>query len=66
MGKCYNSVVIAAPCEKVWETICNFHDLGWAAGVITGVEVKGDLKGDEIGAKRIINDAFHETLLTLD
>ena len=66
MGKCYNSVVVNAPFEKVWETIRNFHDLGWAAGVVTGVEVKGDLKGDQIGAKRIINDAFHETLLTLD
>ncbi len=34
MGKCYNSAVIEAPCEKVWETICNFHDLAWAAAVI--------------------------------
>ncbi|TKJ37187.1 MAG: polyketide cyclase [Planctomycetes bacterium B3_Pla] len=66
MGKCYNSVVIEAPCEKVWETICNFHDLAWAAGVVTEVEAEGDLKGDQVGAKRIINDAFHETLLTLD
>ncbi len=66
MGRCYNSIVIDAPCEKVWETICNFHDLAWAAGVITSVEAVGDHKGDEIGAKRILNDAFHETLLTLD
>ncbi len=66
MGKCYNSAVIEAPCEKVWETICNFHDLSWAAGVVTEVEAEGDLKGDQVGAKRIINDAFHETLLTLD
>ncbi len=66
MGKCYNSVVIDAPCEKVWQTICNFHDLGWAAGVVTSVKVEGDLKGSQIGAKRILNDAFHETLLTLD
>ncbi len=66
MGKCYNSVAVDAPCEKVWETISNFHDLGWAGGVITGVEAKGDLKGNEIGAKRIVNNAFHETLLTLD
>jgi hypothetical protein len=66
MGKCYNSAAIEAPCEKVWETICNFHDLAWAAGVVTGVEAKGDIKGDQVGAKRIINDAFHETLLTLD
>ena len=66
MGKCYNSIVIDAPCEKVWQTIHDFHDLGWAAGVVTDVKVKGDLKGDQIGAKRIINDVFHETLLSLD
>ena len=66
MGKCYNSVVVDASCEKVWETICDFHDLGWAAGVITDVKAVGDLKGNEVGAKRILNDAFHETLLTLD
>jgi hypothetical protein len=66
MGKCYNSIIIDAPCEKVWQTIRDFHDLGWAAGVVTDIKVKGDLKGDEIGAKRIINDVFHETLLTLD
>ncbi|MHC4119881.1 MAG: SRPBCC family protein [Planctomycetota bacterium] len=66
MGKCYNSVVIDAPCRKVWETIRNFHDLAWAAGVITSVEAEGDFKGDQIGARRVLNGAFHETLLTLD
>ena len=66
MGKCYNSVVVDASYEKVWETIRKFHDLSWAAGVVTGVETIGDLKGDQIGAQRIVNDAFHETLLTLD
>ncbi|UCF15116.1 MAG: SRPBCC family protein [Phycisphaerales bacterium] len=66
MGKCYNSAVVAAPCEKVWQNIRNFHDLSWAPGVVTKVDVEGGLKGDQIGAKRIVNDAFHETLLTLD
>ena len=66
MGKCYNSAVIDAPCEKVWQAIRDFHDLSWAQGVITKVDVEGDRKGDQIGAKRVLNDAFHETLLTLD
>lgn len=66
MGRCYNSAVIEAPCEKVWQAIRDFHDLGWAPGVVTRVDTQGDLKGDQIGAKRILNDAFHETLLTLD
>ncbi|MHC4569002.1 MAG: SRPBCC family protein [Planctomycetota bacterium] len=66
MGRCYNSAVIGAPREKVWQAIRDFHDLGWAQGVITKVDIEGDRKGDQIGAKRILNDAFHETLLTLN
>ncbi len=66
MGKCYNSAVIDAPCEKVWQTIRNFHDLSWAPGVVTKVQAEGDLKGDQVGAKRILNEAFHETLLSLN
>ena len=66
MGRCYNSAVINAPSQIVWEKIRNFHDLAWAAGVVTKTAVVGDLKGDEIGAKRILNDVFHETLLSLD
>ncbi len=66
MGKCYNSAVINAPSQIVWEKIRNFHDLAWAAGVVTKTAVVGDLKGDRIGAKRILNDVFHETLLSLD
>ena len=66
MGKCYNSAVINAPSQIVWGKIRNFHDLAWAAGVVTKTAVVGDLKGDQIGAKRILNDVFHETLLSLD
>ena len=66
MGGCYNSAVINAPCDTVWSTIRNFHEFHWAPGVITKSEAVGDLKGDQIGAKRILNDAFHETLLSLD
>lgn len=66
MGKCYNSVVIDAPCEEVWQAIRDFHNLDWAQGVVTKVDKEGDFKGDQVGAKRIINDAFHETLLSLD
>ncbi|MEC4672529.1 MAG: SRPBCC family protein [Nitrospirota bacterium] len=66
MGRCYNSAVINAPCQTVWEKIRNFHDLAWAAGVVTKTAIVGDLKGDQIGAKRILNDVFHETLLSLE
>jgi hypothetical protein len=66
MGKCYNSAVINAPSDKVWSTIRDFHDLTWATGVVTKVTAVGNLKGNQIGAKRVLNDAFHETLLSLD
>ena len=65
MGKCYNTIVVNAPVEKVWSTVRDFHDLSWAKGVVEKTEIVGELKGDQVGAKRILNDAFHETLRTL-
>jgi len=50
----------------VWKVLRNFHDLSWATGVITNVEVIGNLKSDQIGAKRILNGLFQESLLSLD
>ena len=66
MGNCYNSTVVTAPIEKVWETIKDFHDLSWGEPVITKVDKVGDFAGNQVGAKRILNDAFHETLLSFD
>ena len=66
MGKCYNSAVIEASREKVWEIIKNFHDMSWGNPVITHVEKIGDIAGDQVGAKRILNQAFHETLKSVD
>jgi len=66
MGKCYNSTVIEAPREKIWEIIKNFHDMSWDSPVITHVEKIGDIVGNQAGAKRILNQAFHETLKLVD
>ncbi len=66
MGNCYNKIVINSPIATVWKTISDFHDMSWAAEVITSVKVVGDKKGDEVGAKRVLNDLFHETLTALD
>lgn len=66
MGKCYNSTVVNAPRKKVWETIKDFHNLSWAEPVITKVEVIGEKSGQEIGAKRLLNDAFLETLVSVN
>ena len=66
MGKCYQKIVVNASIDKVWETIKDFHDMSWAPNVITSVEAIGDKKGTEVGAKRILNDAFHETLIEVN
>ena len=66
MNKTYQSVTINVPIEKVWETVRDFHSFSWAPNVITSCVKQGDKGGLETGAKRILNDAFHETLLELD
>jgi len=66
MGTCYNKIEINAPVQKVWETINDFHDLSWAPGVVSSVSLVGEQKGTEVGAKRVLNNAFHETLTAFD
>ena len=66
MGNCYNSTVVNAPREKVWETIKDFHNLSWAGAVITKIDVIGEKTGHEIGATRKLNDAFLETLVSIN
>ena len=66
MGNCYNSTVINASIETVWDTIKNFHELSWGDLVVSKVDKVGDVAGTEVGAQRILNDAFHETLLSID
>lgn len=66
MGRCYNSAVIPAPRNAVWDRIKDFHDLSWAAGVIDKVAPIGAKAGTEVGAARVLNDAFRETLRSLD
>ena len=63
---CFNTTVVKAPRAEVWKLLRNFHDLSWASGVIESLEVVGDASADQIGAKRILNGVFHETLLALD
>ena len=63
---CYNSIVIDAPANKVWDVLKSFHDLSWSKNVVSKVDIIGDRSDGEIGAKRILNDAFHETLRSVD
>ncbi len=66
MKQTYQSIRINAPIEKVWGTIKDFHDFSWAPNVITKCVAVGDKSGLKVGAKRILNDAFHETLIELN
>ena len=65
MGKTYQTAVINAPVDQVWSKIKNFHDLSWGAAVVEKCEAVGGKPGDQIGARRILNEAFHETLVAL-
>ena len=60
------SIVVNAPITEVWVKFNNFHDLSWAPNVVTKVEKIGNVDGGEVGAKRILNNAFHETLVEID
>ncbi|MEE9338150.1 MAG: hypothetical protein V3U87_08725 [Methylococcaceae bacterium] len=66
MGKCYNSTVVDASIETVWETIKDFHKVSWGDKVIKKIDKVGELSGLETGAKRILNDVFYETLQSFD
>ena len=60
------SIVVDAPIEDVWSRFIDFHNLSWAPNVISNVEKVGDVDGGIPGAKRILNNAFHETLIEIN
>ncbi len=60
------SIKINAPIGDVWNRVKDFHDFSWAPNVITSVEKVGSAEGTSVGAKRILNGAFHETLIEID
>jgi hypothetical protein len=63
---CYNTCVVTARADEVWAKMRNFHDLSWAEPVISSLEVVGEPGSTTPGAKRVLNGAFHETLLSVD
>ena len=60
------SIDIDASISEVWTKLNDFHDLSWAPNVISSVEKVGNIAGGEVGAKRVLNNAFHETLVEID
>lgn len=62
MGRCFNSTTLNAPIDQVWQVIRDFHNMSWGKGVITSCVPVGETPGNKVGAQRILNGAFHETL----
>ena len=60
------SIDISAPISDVWAKLSDFHNLSWAPNVIASVDKVGDVDGGQVGAKRVLNNAFHETLVAID
>lgn len=63
---CYNSIVVEAPVDTVWAALRDFHDMSWCPNVIEQCVAVGEIAGDQIGAKRVLNGVIHETVLSLD
>ena len=66
MHKTYQTTVVKAPINDVWKMLRNFHDMSWATSVVERCEAVGDKSADQIGAQRVLNGVFHETLLELN
>ena len=66
MRKTYQTTVVNAPVRDVWNTLRNFHDMSWATSVVTQCEAVGGKSTDQIGAQRVLNGVFHETLLEVN
>ena len=66
MGQTRQSIEIAVPAETVWNTIRNFYDLSWAPNVIQEATAIDATNGGQVGARRLLNGQFSETLLELN
>jgi len=60
------SIVVNQSVQTVWDAIKDFHDMSWSANVIAKCDPVGDKPGNEPGAQRVLNDAFHETLIEVN
>lgn len=63
MPRCYESIVIQAPIEKVRAVIRNIHNMSWGAKTISQCEAVGEIPVTHTGAKCVLSEVFHETLL---
>ena len=63
MGRCHHSIVVKASVGQARNVIKDFHDFSWFPNVIKKTEPLGHTCGAEIGARRILNDTFPESLI---
>jgi hypothetical protein len=63
MPRVYNSIVVPAPIEQVWSRISDFHDFSWAPTLIASCEKVGSGGGSSVGAQRLLNGVFLDTLV---
>jgi hypothetical protein len=63
MPKIYNSIIVPAPIEQVWSRIRDFHDFSWAPSLIGLCEKVGESNGYCVGARRLLNGVFLDTLI---
>ncbi|KIO48408.1 SRPBCC family protein [Nitrosospira sp. NpAV] len=63
MSKVYNSIIVSAPIDRVWSRVCDFHDFSWAPSVIISCEKVGKGDGYTVGARRLLNGLFLDTLI---
>ena len=66
MPSTHQSVLINTSIDEIWNKFSDFHALPWATNVISSVEKVGNIGGDQVGAKRVLNGVFHETLIKVD
>ena len=63
MPRVYNSIIVPAPIEQVWSRINDFHDFSWAPSLIATCEKVGSGGGSSVGAQRLLNGVFLDTLV---
>ena len=63
MPKVYNSIIVPTRIEAVWSRVRNFHDFSWAPSLIASCEKVGPGDGYMVGARRLLNGVFLDTLI---
>mgnify|MGYP001827227115 FL=1 len=58
----HQPIKVAARAGQVWRTVRDFHDFSWST-TIASCEAIGSKPGNVVGAQRLLNGAFADTLI---